>query len=194
MSAKWVRPGGIVVVDDIPEPSVYTAARDFLSLNPGWRALGEMASGLDLSDPFRSMGLAPIQNTGFAVLAAPAHVEIRDKSMSFSYGPFHEPAIEGFTIDPLDNPAGTLHAKVILRSVYTGAQGGDPETVSGTISTAFPTTGSAATIFLETPCLTSHDADASVREVELVLFWEGRDGTGALCLSDKPEVLMTAAI
>ncbi len=95
MSAKWVRPGGIIVLDDVPEPSVYTAAHDFLKVNPGWRALGGLRDGIDISDPFGSMDRATLGEVGFTVLAAPPHIEIRDKAVSFSYGPFAEPAIRG---------------------------------------------------------------------------------------------------
>lgn len=67
----WVRPGGIILLDDVPEPSVYTAAQDFLRISPGWRALGGLRDGLDLSDPFHSMDRATLGEVGFTVLTAP---------------------------------------------------------------------------------------------------------------------------
>ena len=190
MSAKWVRPGGIIVLDDVPEPSVYTAAQDFLRINTGWRALGGLRDGLDLSDPFHSMDRATLGEVGFTVLTAPPHIEIRDKAVSFSYGQFPEPGIAGFRIDVLDGAAGRLHAKVVLRSFYEDARRGDPLTVPARLSSDIAGGGGKLDIVLDTPSMTTHDVDGSWREIELVLVWEDLGGENALRLSARPEVKM----
>ena len=190
MSAKWIRPGGIAIVDDLPEPSVYAAVSDFLRINPGWRALGAMSKGADRSDPFGSMIRAPIPDTGFAVLVAPSQIEIREKSKSFDYGAFKSPGVAGFSIDAMDNAGGTLHAKVILRSFYTETGRGDPETVIAIVAKDVPAGGGKIDVAVEPPRLTSHDPTASLRHVELVLIWEGESNDSTLRLSEKPQITM----
>ena len=194
MAAKWVRPGGIIVLDDASESTVYTAARDFLSVNPGWRALGGVFEAFDPPDPFRSMKRPSIKDTGFTVLAAPPHLEIRGKPISFNYGPFQEPGIKGFTIDPLEGSAGRLHANVILRSFYEDPQRGDPEQFDAAVAADVSGDSGRLEISLDTPCETSFELSGSWREVELVLFWEGRDGAGVLRLNDKPQVMMLPGV
>ena len=193
MAAKWLRPGGILVLDDASESSVYTAARDFLTINPGWRALGGVFDGFDSSNPFPSMHLPSIRNTGFTVLAAPSHVEIRGKAVSFSFGPIQEPGVVGFTIDRLDGASGTLHANVILRSFYEDPRRGNPDQHDAVIAAEISGEPGRSDVLLDQPSETSMAMDGSWREVELVLLWENREGSGALRLTGKPQIIMLPA-
>ena len=187
MSAKWLSPGGIIVVDDQSEPSVYTATQDFVATHPGWQALGHVFEQFDPANPFASMDRPSIQNTGFLVLVAPPTMEMRDRSVHFNYGPLEEGGIRGFAIDPMAGSIGTLHARVILRSFHNGV---GAQQIDADVSAKLLGEAGSVDILLDSPSVTFHDFKKSYRMVELVLFWEGSDSGVALQLNEKPNVIM----
>lgn len=187
MSAKWLSPSGIIVVDDYLEPSVYTATRDFLATHPGWRALGHVFEQFDPADPFVSMGRPSVQNTNFLVLVRPPNMEVRDRSVYFTYGPFPDAGVRGFAIDPMPGSIGTLHARVILRS-FDDVAGN--QQINADVSSELQGEGGVVDILLDRPSVTSHDLNRSSRVIEVVLFWEGSDNKSALQLNGEPNPIL----
>lgn len=52
MAARRRRPGAIVVMDNAKQSGPFRAARDFLTINPLWRELGNAIAGAAPSSPF----------------------------------------------------------------------------------------------------------------------------------------------
>lgn len=167
MSAKWLAPGGILILDDFNQPGVHQAAKDFLAANPGWEEIGGVLDAFDPNDPFGSM-LPSIPDTGFLVLAAPPHFVVTDRPKSIEAAWFNEPAMRGFTLDLAPgSPAGTLHARVFWRSFHDSGQEQFMQTLSVALAEGLPR------IAVELPerLVTTFDPAISRRSAEIVLYW-----------------------
>ncbi len=192
MASKWIKPGGIIVMDDFDQPGVYWATKQFLELNPDWREIGGAFDAFDPASPFTSMRPS-IENTEYLVLAAPAHIEVGSKPLVLEYPNFEQPGITGFTlhVSP-DSGNGRLHAKIFLRSFYHDGADGDAEQLDMTFNTAVNATAGNTAVTFAAPFVSTRDRSRSYRQVEITLIWEPDDSGKPLRLIRCPDPIHAA--
>jgi hypothetical protein len=192
MAAKWVRPGGIIVMDDFDQPGVYWATKHFLELNPGWREVGGAFDAFNPVSPFTSMRPS-IENTEYLILAAPVHIEVGANPAVLEYPNFKQPGISAFTLNVSpDSGSGRLHAKIFLRSFYHDPADGDAEQLDMTLSTAIEASAGDTAVTFEKPFVSTRDPLKSYRQVEITLLWEPDDGATPLRLTRRPQPIHVA--
>ncbi|MBI1983191.1 MAG: class I SAM-dependent methyltransferase [Acidobacteria bacterium] len=103
MSAKYLNPAGVVVLDNAELPGVFWATKHFLSLNPGWEEITGTLGAYALDNPF---GLteaplntlkSPIEGVMTLVLLAPPCIQVADRPISFEYDLSRTPAADIWT-------------------------------------------------------------------------------------------------
>lgn len=186
MSARWLAPGGIIILDDYDQPGVFHAAKEFLAANPGWEEVGGVIDAFDSNDPFGSMRPS-IPNTGFLLLAAPTHLLVTERPRSIEFDRLGEPAIRGFSLDLAPgNTAGTLHARVFWRSFAETKQ----EQLERTASVALTDGLRSITVELPERLVTTFDPASSIRSAEIALYWRPDVPGEPLRLLGPPEPLV----
>ena len=155
--AQWMRPGGIIIMDDYDQPGVYWATKHFLQLNPGWRELSGVFDDFDVNAPFESLRPS-VEGTGFLVLAAPDTIEVGEKPSVFEIGEIKAIELTGLTL-PLapDNAAGTLHALVFFRSFCFEDSDGEPEQLEIRCAAPVSDGGGEQMVMFDAPLIPSGD-------------------------------------
>ena len=188
--AKWIRPGGILIVDDYNQPSVFWAVKHFLQLYPDWRELGGAMADWRLSDPFGSVRDS-VKGSSFLILAAPQFPVLRQRPVGFETSKFFEPGLSGYALRLAPgNARGVLHAMVFLRSFPREANGLIQEQLVAETKVALDADMARCSIDLPQPLRTSHDPALSYRTAEIVLGWECADGDLPLQLQDEPQPIL----
>lgn len=186
MSMKLLAPGGIIVLDDYDQPGVFQAAKDFLTVNPGWEEIGGVIDAFDSRDPFGSM-LPSISDTGFLVLAAPTHFLVADRPRSTEAAWFAAPAMLGFVLDLAPgNGSGTLHARAFWRSFHDSGQ----EQLEQTLSVAIAEGTPRVSVNLPERLVTTFDPAISRRSAEIILYWRPDVAGTPLRLLERPTPLV----
>ncbi len=171
-AAKWVAPGGVIVMDDYDQPGVFWAVKHFLDAHPEWQEVSGVFDGYDPAAPFESMRPS-VPETKFLVLQRRERFVLGDTTpASFDIASLAEPGLRGFRVSLEPSPAGMLHAKVFLRSFYLDGNQGDPEQVQ-TVAQGLVAVGSREVeILFDAPLFNSHPLSGTRREVEIVLMWQ----------------------
>lgn len=184
-AAKWVRPGGVIVMDDFDQPGVFWAVKHFLEHQPQWREISGLFEGTTHGG-FAAMRPS-VEGTRFLVLKSASNLELGATPHPFVATPLPEPALCGFDVD-LARPseAGTLHAKVFLRSFYNDGAQGDPEQIETIVEMLVQEGERRIQVRHPEKLVVSHPPNESFREVEIVLVWEPRHGSAPLVLAREP--------
>ena len=82
MSARLLRPGGIVIMDNAEQTGPFKASQLFLTNNREWRELGSAVASHTPSAPFDS-ARASIPWTSFVILQAPNHIPVGEDFRSW---------------------------------------------------------------------------------------------------------------
>ena len=189
--AQWMRPGGIVIMDDYSQPGVYWATKHFLELNPGWREISGVFDDFDPNAPFESIRPS-VPDTDFLVLAAPDHFEIGEKPGVFEYARCRETAMSGYKLNlGSGNVTGQLHALVYLRSFFEDGSLGDPEQLELKVTADISADGGEQVVSFDTLLATAYERSLTMREVEINLVWTPSDGRTPLRLLQQPEPVMS---
>ena len=122
-AARFTKPGGIVVIDNIEQTGPFHAARDFLARTPGWTELGDSLR-LSKEAPFAASkgwgggGEREAQHF-MAVLRAPLNYAAGPAPISTGNLPYHAASIGSVTLK-MESPApkGTLYVQTILRGFF----------------------------------------------------------------------------
>jgi predicted O-methyltransferase YrrM len=113
-AARYVAPGGFVVVDNVSQAGPYYAATDFLASHPEWLECAARSSQLDLTKAYDGERTG-ISNTDMVVLRAPmAHV-VGARPRCFGEVILPQPVIKGVQIESAASKPGTLHVQCVLR-------------------------------------------------------------------------------
>ncbi len=83
--ANYAQPNAVIVVDDYDLPPVFSAAQDFLALNPEWRELSGAYDQAISSDPFTGMRPS-VDGLPFLVLIGPSAASVGVRPTNFSLG------------------------------------------------------------------------------------------------------------
>lgn len=172
-SARFIMPGGYVVVDNIGQPGPALALEDFLSANPNWSQLGRPAADRPNLpfDPNRTR----IPNTDCAVLKAPDTLQIGKRPYSSGALAFRGEVFSGLEIDIQGQATGCLHVQGIFRQF-----GAIPTEATVAKSVGFESAFGARLVELEPP---SDWKPAEANSVEIWLTWNGE---APLTLSKHP--------
>jgi len=185
-AAKWIAPGGVVVLDDYDQPGVFWAAKHFLDAHADWQEISGVFDDLDPSAPFDTMR-PTIPDTKFLVLQRTPQIRLGNGTpLSFEIPKLEAPGLAGVGI-AVDAPcAGTLHAKVFLRSFYHDGTQGDPEQMQTVIATPIATGQHDVVARFDAALFSTHPLDLTRREVEIILIWQPETGDAAMTLTASP--------
>jgi predicted O-methyltransferase YrrM len=191
MSARVIRPGGIVVMDNSEQIGPFEAARQFLAHNSDWRELGSSIADFDPSQPFAA-SRESVSETGFLILQAPESHTLDEKFRSWGQeqvpSALHCP---GFAVElPAQNCEGRLHFQAIYRGFVD--QGQDQEEIKQSGSIAIRLDGAAQVVktSLEPPLVSKiyeQFAPHCRHTFELELLWEPAPGSPPLKLAAPPK-------
>jgi predicted O-methyltransferase YrrM len=111
-AARLLKPGGLILVDNVSQPGPFIATRRFLARNPSWqRILGEMK----VAKPY-DRERTSIQNTDLAILRAPRDILISEEPWTFGQRPWSGKDLRAIVLDIGDNASGNLHVQCVLRT------------------------------------------------------------------------------
>jgi predicted O-methyltransferase YrrM len=186
MSARLLRPNGIVLLNDAVQSGPFQAARTFLAANPAWREIGTAISSYDEDSPFVGQWTSQ-RDTNFLVLQAPDHWSVGALPRSWGQTAAGAPVIDEIVIDAVpQRTRGTLHYRAILRVFGEGI----PQEAKLVGSLPIELQGTASTLVhrLETPLsfnvLANPDTTKFTSEIELC--WRADQGSPPLALASPP--------
>jgi predicted O-methyltransferase YrrM len=114
-AARLMRPGGLVVLDNVEQVGPRFAARVFLKDNPEWGDVGQVVSQVDRTEPFADVSPA-FPDTKFYILQAPPYYAIGDMPRSFGSINSDWDDVEGVKLELAQPVEGTLHVQAFLRT------------------------------------------------------------------------------
>ena len=184
--AKWVSPGGVIVLDDYDQPGVFWAAKHFLNAHADWQEISGVFEDLDPSTPFETMR-PTIPKTAFLVLQRSPKVRLGSGTpLSFDILQLEAAGLAGIEVTVDAACAGTLHAKVYLRSFFLDGTRGDPEQLHAVVATKMAAGHQVVKAAFHTPLFSNHPSSITRREVEIILIWQPEIEHAALPLNAAP--------
>jgi predicted O-methyltransferase YrrM/SAM-dependent methyltransferase len=190
VAARMMRPGGIIIMDNVEQSGPFEAARQFLVENPEWRELGNCIAGFELSDPF-AMPRCSIPGTSFLVLQAPFSFTVGPKLRSWGNRPApSRTQFPGFVLElSPQHCRGRLHFQAVYRGFSGDGRALEELKQQGSITIELD--GSARTV--EHQYDQTLVSDVFVRlsphcyhNFELELLWQADPGSGPLTLAAEP--------
>ena len=116
MSARLLRPGGIVIMDNAEQTGPFKASQLFLANNREWRELGSAVASHARSAPFDS-ARASIPRTSFLILQAPSHIPVGVDFRSWGQVRTKSAHFDGIRLElPEQRTSGWLHYQAMLRA------------------------------------------------------------------------------
>jgi predicted O-methyltransferase YrrM len=184
MSARLLRPGGIVLMDNAEQTGPFKASQLFLANNREWRELGSAVASHARSAPFDN-ARASIPGASFVILQAPDHIPVGEDLRSWGQVITKSAHFDGIRLElPAQRTSGWLHYHAMLRAFHE--DGSVPERKA--IGKARIEVNSATTI--------AHSFDQPLRfpegvqyTYEVDLAWEADAGCPPLALSTAPTPL-----
>jgi predicted O-methyltransferase YrrM len=117
MSARLLRPGGIIFMDDSEQSGPFYAARAFLAENRAWKEIGKAVASYDRFRPFEGATRSSVPDTSFVVLQAPKYLSIDGVPRSSGQLRTELPVVKALSLDlPAQVSSGTLFCQVFLRA------------------------------------------------------------------------------
>jgi predicted O-methyltransferase YrrM len=192
MTARLLRPGGVVVMNDSVQSGPFQAARTFLAGNPAWRELGTAIRSYDEKSPFAGERVSQ-PDTGFVILQAPDHWSVSATPRSWGQAATGLPFADGLSFDaPPQVTTGTLHYQAILRMFGDGA----PREAKSIGSIPMRLQGTATTFLHKLEKALTLGAPTSVENIrctfEIELCWHADRGCPPLALASIPVACTTA--
>jgi len=188
-SARLMRPGGIVVMDNAEHPGVVSAFREFMRMNPDWRALSTFDRGKTLADPFsQTLERSSVPETTFIILEAPRFASVPAETyVTTGQQRFEGRAVSDMRFSALPGVAGTLHFEGCLRGFGSGM----PIEVKGIGTRRIPRRLALREIVVpwnanlaSSPDYISSGVDRCTAEI--TLYWVPDDGVSTLKLVELP--------
>ena len=118
MSARLLRPGGIVLMDNAEQTGPFKASQVFLANNREWRELGSAVASHSQTAPFDS-ARASIRWTSFIILQAPNHIPVGEDLRSWGEVRTKSAHFDGIRLElPAQRTAAWLHYQALLRAFH----------------------------------------------------------------------------
>ena len=181
-SARVLRPGGFIVVDNVSQAGPFFAAQDFLAQNPRWTECRGTDRVSDTSKAY-DVERSNIPGTDFIVLRAPLSLSVGKRPSTF--GEISLPATKfGGVAVSLGQPVGdgTLHVQCILRGFSNNKE---PCELSSSASQVLSSHDAGTKITLPIPM--DVGADYTSARLETWLTWSGAQ---PLLLAEPPSALL----
>jgi predicted O-methyltransferase YrrM len=162
-AGRFLRPNGLMLIDNIAQPGPFMASRDFLARHRGWREYGSRASvsrEIVAFDAERTK----IENTEFCILRAPPSIVVDERPMTLGEIQFTD-KLDGIQIELAQRSEGTLHIQCVVRTF--GIPPGEFVT-----ETSFNVTGEKSLIRIPLDVATHCPPDTR-QTVEPWLVWKG---------------------
>ncbi len=187
MSARHIRPGGIIVMDNAELTGVFWAVKQFLRLNPAWREIGSAMAEHSDSAPFQSMGRS-FPDTDFLILQAPQGITFGKVPTSFLRPCPELDQCAGMQLSfTAAEASGVLHLRAFLRAFYHHELGKFPDQVVANVSHRIKAGETDCRIVFEAPIgIPRHDGEV-LRHLELLAIWQPDSGLLASIL--RPLIL-----
>jgi len=189
MTARRLRPGGIVVLDNVDQSGPFHAARDFLAKNPGWSEMGDGIASYQPSKPF-DPDRSSVSRTTFLMLRSPPFLSIAEAPRSWGQAPAAGPSLTGFTLDlPAQAAAGTLHYLVTFRCFSVGSHDIAESKTRGSVSLDLRGERSMMDHRFEEPSRPVV-AEPDRYTFEIDVSWQADPGAPPLALAGEPKPLV----
>lgn len=182
-AARTMRPGGLMVMDNIEQVGPRRATKLFLERNPDWRDVAGVVGHVDMNAPF-AVPIASFPDTKFYLIEAPPHYVIREEPRIFGPAAVDRAEVEGIELELAAPTTGTLHVLVYARTFGLP----EPEELRCEQSLALdlaqlPVDGRLR-IDLNRPLRTAFPAPGLARRLEISLAFTGGRG---LALQSLPQ-------
>ena len=188
MTARRLRPGGIVILDNVDQSGPFHAARDFLAKNPAWIEMGDGISSYHPSKPF-DPDRSSASRTTFLMLRSPPFLSISEAPRSWGQAPAAGPTLAGFTLDlPAQVTGGTLHYLVTFRCFSVGSHDIAESKTRGSVRLDLRGEGSVLDHRFEDlsrPVVAEPDRYT----FEIDVSWQADPGAAPLALAAEPKPL-----
>jgi predicted O-methyltransferase YrrM len=174
-AARTMRPGGIIVMDNIEQVGPRLAAKAFLDRNPDWQDVAGVVRQIDMAAPFRPAAPS-FPDTKFYVLKAPPHYVIRQDPRIFGPATVDRAEVDEIELDVAAPARGTLHMLVHLRTFGLL----EPEELACrqavVLDTGLPTADGRVRIPLRQPLFTGRAESGLTHRLEISLSFSGDHG------------------
>jgi predicted O-methyltransferase YrrM len=177
-AARLMRPGGVIVLDNISQAGPRLATKTFLESNPEWRDLTGVVRWINPSDPM-APPIPSIARTEFYLIEAPPHHAIGAVPRSFGNVACDRAEVDGIVLDLAAPARGTLHLQVYARTF--GMQ--EPEELQDQQRFALDHAAGSVRLPLDRPLRSAVHGEELPRRVEIVLAFVG---PGDLALRSPP--------
>ena len=184
-AAKLMRPGGIIVLDNIEQCGPFWAGVEFMRTHPRWREVGDSISRFSPAKPFDDSRLF-LGDASFVVLQAPMHHVITSAPWATGQSHYSHRQVDGVKLEIASAaPKGALHAQIILRRYY---QGGAEQLIE-TMTVPIGGESGAIEVKLAAPLVSMLQPSIAVTHntVETILFWQPDGHNEPLQLKALPE-------
>jgi predicted O-methyltransferase YrrM len=181
-SSKHISENGLIIVDDMTQPSVYQAVNIFLEYFPEWKCLDEIDGVFSFAD--LTEGKTLIHNQ--TVLFAPESICITNIPYKQT-DRIEGTTLCGYALSFKRTPAsGRLQALIFFSSVYFDQNEGQPSTHR--IFKTVDIHGSASNCTIEFDQIRAElPPEKSYRVCELNLYWTPDEADGILELAERPK-------
>ncbi len=114
-AARLIRPGGLIVLDNVEQSGPRFATRIFLQENPEWREVADVVRFVDLAAPFAKV-VPSFPDTDFYLLEAPPYYRVRAFPRSLGSVEVDRAQVEGIELKLAGPAHGKLHILVYART------------------------------------------------------------------------------
>lgn len=181
MSARLLRPGGIVIMDNAEQTGPFKASQHFLASNREWRELGSAVDSHRLSTPFDNVR-ASVPDTSFIILQAPDHIPVTEDIRSWGQVRTRFAHFDGIRLElPVQRTAGWLHYQAVLRAFLDDGSVPEHKAIG---KVRMDVDGATTIVHPFDPPLRFPEGAQYTYEVDLA--WEADAGCPPLALSTVP--------
>jgi hypothetical protein len=188
-AARFMSPGGVIVMDDANQSGPFWASKVFLEQNPGWSELGDCIERAE-ADPFGPLpSLFP--DSKFLLLQAPRGVVVGKLPYTTGQVACQSGQLEGIHLSLAAGQKGEILGRVFLRAFPAGQS---PQQLISSFKATIDGEPERDVPLGET--LRTQTADLSPlprHSFEIVLLWRPRTSGEALYLSEAPSPIVQLA-
>src|SRR5215208_26095 len=184
MSARLMRPGGLIVMDNVEQSGPFSAVAQFLAEHPDWRELGDGVAAFKPSRPYGDeWQRSSVPGTSVILIQSPSYLVVDSgKFRSWGHQQISATRITGFEVELAPQTgSGTLHVQCILRSF--GAEQALQQMMS-VVAERVELAGNPHTVRhkLATPLVALSEPGQPIDfcTAEFELFWQPDAGSGSL--------------
>ena len=188
MAARFLKPGGLILMDNAEQTGPLRASLDFMKANPAWREWGTALASHDPSNPFGGQRVS-VPGTSLIILQSPTTVSIGPGAVSSAQQQVETCRIDGLRFDlPAQTTSGTLHYQAIFRAFDNKSEVPELKSI-GHIDIEM----TGAPLHIEHKLEAPLELEPAIRQtLEVELSWISRSGAQFLALDRFPTEIRLA--